>query len=1343
MEENKICPYPGLRPFNDDESIFFRGRDRNIDTIIELFEKKKFMMLTGASGDGKSSLVYAGVVPRARAGLFKAKYNNWAVADFRPERTPLDNLSIALNKHLKFESEAQLKEEISKGFSSLIRAYKNSPLYIENKDFSALDEKQQKLGRRKAANLLIIADQFEEFFTNAENFSNGKASVESQTVINILLETAKTALAEDIPVYVICTMRSDYIGQCAAFRGLPEYIGFSQFFVPRLKRLEIQQVIEEPAILNGDTVSERLVQRLLFDISDGHDQLPILQHALNQIWKIAGQGEETLDLIHYAKAGGLSADELPAEQREEFRQWLFVQPEFKKRLFEKPSLENILNAHANELLESAYDEVIIRHVDLKEKLNPELTRLIIKTTFQCLTKIDASRAVRNRMTIQEISDIINHPSVDDKVVGRILDIFRAQGNTFIKPFITEDPRSIKTHKHTVLDITHESLIRNWDLLNSWAFEEYDNLLNFQDFNKQLQRWIKAGQTSGYLLPIGPLTFFENWYKTSKPNKYWLARYDDRDLSAETKVAEGQETVDFTDTFIRKSAARLYVTRTVMKYGANRIITVFGLLMLLLTCTYYYLDYLRKQDACVIEQIEQEGRGLLLNNKVKIEQKADFVIAYERLHKGTFQSLLTGLKNDTLAFDIAYRIFRRSENFDSQRQKPNPFIQTVPVYLAEVLERMCVNKELIRNDRFYTRYLDFVRLGEYLNRYQADTLIAFAVEKNLDRLYNDFLIPRCRTLNRVKVEDIRIFYSCLESGINHGKNKAARALEILSKITPFESDSSKWIFDDLFPRNKSIKMGDYSFTHNAGYQLLANLYAIAQKSEMVIRCLDSIAHYNPDYNRFEDQNFNQVATYIFDQKEFSNAEISAMISKYATLFKTDRLNWIQQFIIAMDGPIFFYPFSQAERGNPYTNPFDAISVNRVNAFFDYAAFEIAAKNLNRDEYNFRMALLYKQKGLFRGTPKSESNAYFDRALDYLRMVSPAYLKAEQKIGRSNATDIKDIARAGIFFYPVTIDERYGWRPFNLWRFEKSKEVFLNWQIERKLFSSDFYDAATYHYWSVFLTNYYDKFIVDFNEKLQEANYKYYDITEELIRKNKVAATHIDSNFIFLVQSQRYFISNDTLAAFSYLNRIDTNVVFNAEFQKAPEVKGDVNRYLIRTIAAHLAQNGKSALSMRLIQSIQDPFQKRNALLATIHRLVYSSNPEHSFPYLDSMMVQIDKDPKFGLLLFEALGRMGGDGIMKMAANMVKEVKDESKPRALNLLIKGISSNGNYYKALGYVPAYLSSNSELALKTEILKAEISKRETPQQASFFYTYDLVSDWRYQQIDFEPSAMGVFFVE
>ena len=88
-----ICPYPGLRPFLEEESIFFKGREQQVERMVKRLEEKRFLMVNGASGDGKSSLVYAGLIPYAKAGFFKAKYNQWLVADFRPERSPLKNLT--------------------------------------------------------------------------------------------------------------------------------------------------------------------------------------------------------------------------------------------------------------------------------------------------------------------------------------------------------------------------------------------------------------------------------------------------------------------------------------------------------------------------------------------------------------------------------------------------------------------------------------------------------------------------------------------------------------------------------------------------------------------------------------------------------------------------------------------------------------------------------------------------------------------------------------------------------------------------------------------------------------------------------------------------------------------------------------------------------------------------------------------------------------------------------------------------------------------------------------------------------------------------------------------------
>ena len=156
-----ICPYPGLRPFTEKESIFFKGRDTHISQVIAQLEQRKFVMLTGASGDGKSSLIYAGVIPEARSGFFKAKFNNWIIADFRPERSPLDNMAASLASNLGLEQD-EVKKELGYGFSSIINLYKSTSYHLnyQSDTWKKAGEKKQKELKSNAANLFILVDQF-------------------------------------------------------------------------------------------------------------------------------------------------------------------------------------------------------------------------------------------------------------------------------------------------------------------------------------------------------------------------------------------------------------------------------------------------------------------------------------------------------------------------------------------------------------------------------------------------------------------------------------------------------------------------------------------------------------------------------------------------------------------------------------------------------------------------------------------------------------------------------------------------------------------------------------------------------------------------------------------------------------------------------------------------------------------------------------------------------------------------------------------------------------------------------------------------------------------------------
>ena len=601
--ETKICPYPGLRPFTEEEAIFFKGRDKHIHKIMDELSVCKFLMVTGASGDGKSSLIYAGLLPNVRAGFFKGFFPGWAVGVFRPGNSPLKMLSEALVTAMPEKTIDTINSNLTYGYSALIDEYKNSSLYLDTNspEFLSLDEKEQKKRKRSASNLLIVVDQFEEFFTNDKNFNKETAipSVEAQLVMNLLIETANVAKKQNIPIYIVCTMRSDYIGNAPAFRGLPELIGDNQFFVPRLNRDEIQKVIVEPADLSGCKLSFRFVQRLINDLDViNTDVLPSLQHALRQVWNFANQRNEELDLLHYAMAGGINSDELPADIKQKFADWFLDLPEYYQNIILKQQetlksstgIGNVLNLHANILFETAHLYAVGSQQSAGNSLYPSpservgersnnglqtiidkaASQKVLKKAFQCLTQIDDSKAVRHRITLEQMTAIIGEEGFNTVKVCNLLNIFREQGNTMIYPFISESstvgnlsppPKervgersnnkqltidNKQLNPSTLLDITHEALIRNWKLLGKWTKEEHDSSEIYREIDSFVERWNKNNKEKKYLLPEGNYDYFEQWHIKQEPSVAWISRYVVQEIyvtdGRATKLIEGQEKI---------------------------------------------------------------------------------------------------------------------------------------------------------------------------------------------------------------------------------------------------------------------------------------------------------------------------------------------------------------------------------------------------------------------------------------------------------------------------------------------------------------------------------------------------------------------------------------------------------------------------------------------------------------------------------------------------------------------------------------------------------------------------------------------------------------------------------
>jgi hypothetical protein len=194
-------PFPGLRPFEPHESFLYFGRDDQIDELLARLEQTRFLAVVGTSGGGKSSLIRAGLLPALQRGYMTGAGSRWRVALFRPGDDPIGGLAKALD---------QPRETLDRSSLGLVEATRD--LRLDGRE-----------------NLLVVVDQFEELFRFHKLAVARDGGDEAAAFVKLLLRASEQS---EVPSYVVLTMRSDYLGDCAQFRGLPEALNSGQYLVP-------------------------------------------------------------------------------------------------------------------------------------------------------------------------------------------------------------------------------------------------------------------------------------------------------------------------------------------------------------------------------------------------------------------------------------------------------------------------------------------------------------------------------------------------------------------------------------------------------------------------------------------------------------------------------------------------------------------------------------------------------------------------------------------------------------------------------------------------------------------------------------------------------------------------------------------------------------------------------------------------------------------------------------------------------------------------------------------------------------------------------------------------------
>jgi hypothetical protein len=509
-------PFPGLRPFREDEEHLFFGRENQVDTMIDILSRTRFLAVVGTSGSGKSSLVNAGLRPALHRGLMAKGGTSWWMVQFRPGGKPIQALAHYL------ASEATPFTGFRPQHLSLADIMEAT---LRMTSLGLLDIYEQ-AHLREGTNLLVVVDQFEELFRFRETGDLAGSPEQDRdqdavAFVNLLLEATSKP---DVPIYIVITMRSDFLGECARFSGLAEAINKSLYLIPRMSRDQRRGAIAGPVGVGGAEVTSVLLNRLVNDVGDNPDQLSILQHALNRTWgnwQLDGHGP--LSFQHYEAIG---------------------------------TMAHALDKHA----ESAYAE-----------FRDEREKRICEKIFKALTDRGTdTRGTRRPTTFATLCALAGGSNAE---VSKVIDVFREPSRSFLMPPLPE-----VLEEATVVDISHESFMRVWERLKNWTDEEAESARLYRRLSETADLHAK-GRAALWRDP--DLQLGLDWVKREQPSAAWASLYKSEEVAFQRAFdflensRRAREDEKRREEHLRQTSLRRTRLAAIVSMGILGIITLIG------------------------------------------------------------------------------------------------------------------------------------------------------------------------------------------------------------------------------------------------------------------------------------------------------------------------------------------------------------------------------------------------------------------------------------------------------------------------------------------------------------------------------------------------------------------------------------------------------------------------------------------------------------------------------------------------------------------------------------------------------------------------------------------------
>ena len=442
--EKPNCPYKGFEAFGVKDYSSFLGREEIIERlskrIIEAVHTEsffltesqaypKFFCLTGASGTGKSSIALAGILGKIESGNWEEE--DWTYFFLRPGGSPLESLAekTGILMGLDEEGALQLKDDIRKDHRRL--------------NFKLNYWLQQK---ENPKNLVIFIDQLEELFKSS-------SQEVKEAFLSSLLHIASDPKSN---IFILTSLRSDYLHECQSFPGLSNAIGKASEIITALSAEEVTFSITEPADREGIIFESKLLSRITKDALGGPGSQALLQYTLRQLWDRMDANE--LSLQAYEKLGGV---------------------------------KGTLNLVAENTLFKLKNGAKQDHLLIEQACEDLFTAL-----FQ---KLSDNKYLRNK---RALSELLPESSVQAEILRKVINAFSDEKIWLLTLHGDQDTPPEKRY----IEVSHEALIYGWDRLRNWIDQNAAFHHERQALLLVAQKWEEQGKSTspGFILLGKPL-----------------------------------------------------------------------------------------------------------------------------------------------------------------------------------------------------------------------------------------------------------------------------------------------------------------------------------------------------------------------------------------------------------------------------------------------------------------------------------------------------------------------------------------------------------------------------------------------------------------------------------------------------------------------------------------------------------------------------------------------------------------------------------------------------------------------------------------------------------------------